>query len=505
MGLTDPAPMPLAGNPQAGLASGTLLVMAAEALAFPAGLIATILLTRHLTPSDYGVLAIALAGIAWLEWTVVSLFSRAAWKLIAEADNWPHVATSVIRTFFLASLPVALLVFAAADLAATVLRIPALTSALRVLAFEIPIFVTAHGYRTVLIGRGQHGSRAGVTAVRWTVRALLIAMGTLVGTPLAGIAMLIVAATTVEMLVARWRASKMRQTADPAQRGAVTKPLTMRGLIAYAAPLAVSAICLRLFDRIDIFALRALGGSMESVAAYGVAQNLALGPGLFGSAFTPALIAALSYRLARGDHSGARALSGDALRAGFLMVPLILLVAGAAPGLIALLFGPSYAVAAPLFAVLLVGAVGTLLIALAGGVLVAAGYMRWTIVLTAPLLFVATAAHLVTVPRMGAVGAATVTAGTAIAGAACACVATWRLVGTRVPIATLVRGILLGGAAGWVASTLEVAGYAVLVVLAALTVILAAAMCLAGELRAPERDRLKRWTRSLLGPAAALP
>jgi GT2 family glycosyltransferase len=191
----------------------------------------------------------------------------------------------------------------------------------------------------------------------------------------------------------------------------------MRGLVAYAAPLAVSAICLRLFDRIDIFALRVLGGSMESVAAYGVAQNLALGPGLFGAAFTPALIAALSYRLARGDDDGARQLSRGALRAGFLMVPLTLLTAGTAPELIALLFGPAYAAAAPLFAILLVGAAGTLLIALAGGVLVAAGKLRWTVALTAPLLLVAGIAHLVLIPRMGAVGAATVTTGTAIVGA----------------------------------------------------------------------------------------
>lgn len=505
MGVTDAAPRPVEVSPQAGLAGGTLLVMSAEALAFPAGLIATILLTRYLTPSDYGALAIALAGIAWLEWTVVSLFSRAAWKLIAEAQHWPDIATSVVRTFFLAALPVALVVFATADLAATALRIPPLASVLRVLAFEIPIFVTAHGYRTVLIGRGQHGSRAAVTAVRWTARALLIATGALLGAPLVGLALLIVAATTVELAVVRWRVMKARQTVDQAIGRGATRRLTMRGLVAYAAPLAVSAICLRLFDRIDIFALRVLGGSMESVAAYGVAQNLALGPGLFGSAFTPALIAALSYRLARGDHGGARELSGDALRAGFLMVPLILLVAGAAPGLIALLFGPAYAAAAPLFAILLVGAVGTLLIALAGGVLVAAGHLRWTVVLTAPLLLVAGSAHLVLIPRMGAVGAAVVTAGTAIAGALCACATARHLVGTRIPLATLLRGILLGSAAGWAVSTLDVAGYAVLAVLAALTVILAAAMCVAGELRARERDQLKRWARSLLAPATAMP
>lgn len=506
MGVTGAARRPVAVNPQAGLASGTILVMAAEALAFPAGLVATILLTRHLTPSEYGALALALAGTAWLEWTVVSLFSRAAWKLIAEADHWPAVATAVVRTFLLASLPVALLVFAAAGLASTALRIPPLAPVLRVLAFEIPIFVTAHGYRTVLIGRGLHGSRAAVTAVRWTVRALLIAAGALLGVPLTGIAALIVAATTVELVIARWRAMSTRHNVDPATgRGANNKPLTMRGLVAYAAPLAVSAICLRLFERIDIFALRVLGGSMESVAAYGVAQNLALGPGLFGAAFTPALIAALSYRLARADDEGARQLSRDALRAGFLMVPLTLLAAGAAPELIALLFGPAYAAAAPLFALLLVGAAGTLVIALAGGVLVAAGQLRWTVVLTAPLLLVAGIAHLVLIPRMGAAGAATVTAGTAIVGAAGACAAAWLLLGTVIPLATLLRGILLGSAAGWIASTWHVTGYAVLAALAALTVILAAAMCLTGELRAEERDGLKRWTRALLRPATVLP
>jgi len=506
VGVNDAARRPVAASPQAGLASGTILVMAAEALAFPAGLVATILLTRHLTPSEYGALALALAGIAWLEWTVVSLFSRAAWKLIAEADNWPAVARAVVRTFLLASLPIALLVFAAAGLAATALRIPPLAPVLRVLAFEIPIFVTAHAYRTVLIGRGLHGSRAAVTAVRWTVRALLIAAGTLLGVPLTAIAALIVAATTVELAIVRWRAMSRRHTVDPTTgRGADNQPLTMRGLVAYAAPLAVSAICLRLFERIDIFALRALGGSMESVAAYGVAQNLALGPGLFGSAFTPALIAALSYRLARGDDGGARQLSRDALRAGFLMVPLTLLAAGAAPELIALLFGPAYAAAAPLFAILLVGAAGTLLIALAGGVLVAAGQLRWTVALTAPLLLVAGIAHLVLIPRMGAVGAATVTAGTAIAGAAGACAAVRLLLGTGIPVATLLRGMLFGCAAGWTASKWRVTGYAVLAALAALTVILAAAMCLTGELRAEERTRLKRWTRALLRPATVLP
>ena len=42
-------------GPQVGLARGTVLVTCAEALAFPAGLVTTILLTRHLPTADYGV------------------------------------------------------------------------------------------------------------------------------------------------------------------------------------------------------------------------------------------------------------------------------------------------------------------------------------------------------------------------------------------------------------------------------------------------------------------
>ena len=489
---------------QPGLAGGTILVMAAEALAFPAGLIATILLTRHLPAADYGALALALAGTAWLEWTIVSLFSRAAWKLIAESDHWRAVATAVVRTYLAGSLPVSILVLVTADLVADALRLPLLAPVLRILAVEISLFVAVHAYRTVLIGRGLHRARAGVTAVRWIARALLIALGVLFDVSLTGIAVLIAGATAVELAVVWWHVrNAFRATDGTLPIAAGTESLTVRGLVSYAAPLVVSAICLRLFDRVDIFALRMLGGSIESVAAYGVAQNLALGPGLFGSAFTPALIAAMSYRLARGDGDGARQLSADALRAGFLALPPILLVAGAAPQLITLLFGAAYAAAAPLFALLLVGAAGTLLMALAGGLLVAAGHLRLTVALTVPLLVVAIIAHLLVIPHLGAIGAATVTAGAAIAGAIASCVVAARVLRIAVPLATLLRGVVLGGAAGWIAARLPMNGIVMLAGLAGLAMVLVALICVAGELGADERARLRHWTRSLRRPATA--
>ncbi|MBA3316502.1 MAG: oligosaccharide flippase family protein, partial [Gemmatimonadales bacterium] len=48
----------------------------------------------------------------------------------------------------------------------------------------------------------------------------------------------------------------------------------------YAAPLLLSAVALRLYDKLDLVALTALGGTPEQAGHYGAAQNLAILPSL---------------------------------------------------------------------------------------------------------------------------------------------------------------------------------------------------------------------------------
>lgn len=471
-------------GPQVGLARGTVLVTGAEALAFPAGLITTILLTRYLPTSEYGALALGLAAIAWLEWTVVSLFSRAAYKLIAEPDADDSVAAAVVRSYVGAGLFVGALVFAGAGLAARLFGVPTLSAVLRVLAIEIPLFAGAQAYRAILVGRGMHGDRAAVAASRWTARAVLIAIGVLLRLPLAGLAGLFAAATAVELLLVRWRVG-------PGPRRVASGHVSFRRLLSFAAPLALSAVCMRLFDRLDLFAIRLLGSSLDTVAAYGVAQNLALAPGLLGSAFVPALIAALSYHYTAGDAEGAGRTAYGALRFGLLVLPAACLAAGAAPALIETLFGEAYRASAPLFGTLVIGAVGVLMLSMASGVLVAAGHPRWTVAVTAPMLPIAAAGHLLIIPRFGAQGAAFVTATTAFLAALTACLVAHRRLGTPLPAATLVRTLVLGIVA-WVAGAWlprpGVAGLLLICALGAALVVVVAAT----ELTADERGRAGR-------------
>ncbi len=478
-------------SPESGLAGGTLVVAAAEALAFPAGLIVTILLTRHLPQQDYGALALALAGIAWLEWTVVSLFAKAAFKLASEAEDWKLAAAAIVRSHLLAGAAVGVVVFFTAGTVSELLGAPMLALPLRILALEIPIFVLAQGYRAVLVGRGMHGSRAAVAAMRWTVRAALVVAGVAAGLGLPGITTMIVAATAVELLFVWFRATGGMRLDIFTRGGAVP----MRRLLGYAAPLAIAAICMRLFDRLDIFALRALGGSLESVAAYGVAQNLALAPAMFGGAFVPGLIGALSYRHSRGDGEGAARLAGDGIRAGILVLPFTLLTAGAAPPLMRALFGAEYDPAAPLFAILVVAATATLIVVIATGILAAVGQFRSTIVLTAPLLLIALAGHLLVVPRAGAVGAALVTAGTALVGAVAACMVVGVVLRPPFPLGTLGRALVIGSVSAGLAWFIPAPGLLILPLLLILTLAIIGAMILTGELKPEEKAMVRRWVR----------
>ena len=71
----------------------------------------------------------------------------------------------------------------------------------------------------------------------------------------------------IELVVAR-------RYAQPGFRGGSAADARM--MWRYAFPLFAAAISLRLFDKLDLFALKALGGSDALAGLYGSAQNRAI-------------------------------------------------------------------------------------------------------------------------------------------------------------------------------------------------------------------------------------
>jgi O-antigen/teichoic acid export membrane protein len=215
----------------------------------------------------------------------------------------------------------------------------------------------------------------------------------------------------------------------------------------YAAPLFLAAMSQRLFNRLDLVALKALGGTAAQAGVYGAAQNISLFPGIFGLSMNPVLLAAVGRLMRAGDRDGARAIGRGAFRGVILLLPFAALIAGSAGEIARLVFGPAFMPAGPLMALLVFAALGMLVVSVSTALLVAANRPRRTLTLTGPLVPLALTGHVLLIPRLGPIGAAAVTttvAGLAALAALVVVDRTWRI---RPPAATFWRSLIVAGPA----------------------------------------------------------
>lgn len=487
---------PSAHAAQAGV-TGTMQVFAAELLIVPSGILVAALLTRTLGPADFALFALAATAIAWIEWTVTTMFSRASLKLVAEAGDWKPIGGLVLRAHLTGGLLAMVLIWIAAIPVARALDAPGLATVLALFALDVPLFTAAQAHRAVLVGRGLYRERAVSTAARWISRlafvALFVAIDRSVAAAIAGS----IAATVTELLVAR-RFIRL----SPFARSSVD----MRNLLEFAAPLLIFAVCARLVDKIDLFALRGLGESLATTGAYSAAQNLSLGPGLFAAALSPVLITTMTRRLRIGDTAAALQAARNSLRASFLLLPFAAVVAGAAPEITTLLFGREFIAAAQPLAVLMVGASALVVLAIATAILVAIGQVRSLISLGAAMVIAAVAGHVVLIPSFGALGASAVTTATSFGAAAIAVGLAHRVSGVAVPLTTLLRSSAVAVAAYAAASVWATSGPIVIAQLAVLAAGVAAALVVLHEFNPREIASLRSAVVSLgrLRPEGAI-
>ena len=472
---------------------GTARVFLAELLVLPSGVLVAAFLSRQLGPEGYGLFTLAITLVAWVEWSVTSIFARATIKLVGEADDWRPLGTTVVRLHLLVGVGAALVLWVASVPFAALLGEPALATYVQLFALDVPLFALAHGHRNILIGLGAFNRRALASAARWTARLLLVVVLVGLGLSIEGAILGSIGASLVELAVYRFfvRPSLFRGPTAP-----------VRPLWGYALPLFLFALSARLFDHVDLFAIKALGGTAEQAGIYGAAQNLSLAPGIFALSFSPLLLSTLSRILRAGDHQRARGIAHDAMRAVVVLLPLAGLTAGAAPEIVALVFGPAFRDAAPLLAILIFGALALVMISVATAILTAAGKPRWTPALMWPLLLLALAGHAALIPRLGPTGAALVTTLLAGLGALAGVLAVYRLWAVAPPGGSLWRSVLICGLAYAAAVTWPAAGPLLILKLAALGLAILLSFVLLRELGAAELN----LARSLLRrPSAARP
>ena len=168
---------------------------------------------------------------------------------------------------------------------------------------EVPLFGLVQAHRCVLVGTGDYDGRAATATVRLLARLALIIALVESGLGMTGAALGMVGASIAELLACR-------AFARPPLWGRIAPGV--RRLLGEAAPLFAFSIGMRLFERIDLFLVEALGGSPVDAGWYGAALNLAQAPNLFTLAFAPLLLSSLTRLEAAGEIEASRRLGREA-------------------------------------------------------------------------------------------------------------------------------------------------------------------------------------------------
>ena len=454
------------------LLGGSARVFVAESIALPAGLITAAFLARRLGPGGYGIFALTMAIVAWVEWTLASLLARAAVKVISDADDWRPAAAAALRFYAVSGVIGFVAMWLAAGPIESLMHEPGLARHVRLIAFDVPLFMLSQAHQQVLVGTGQYERRAIVGAWRWTARVALIVAFVLGGLSIDGALAGVVAASAIELIVARRFVQPGFSHASHVEAKAMWN---------YALPLFAAAASLRLFDKLDLFVLKALGGSATLAGVYGAAQNLTIIPNLVALSVTTLLLSTLSRALRAGDTNGARQLATNALRGVLVLVPFAGVAAGAATGLATLIYGTAFGDTGPLLAVLIFAALAVVMISVASSILTAIGKPTWAMWATLPIAPLAMAGHLAVIPRFGAIGATYVTLAVATLGALGALFAVHRAWRVAPPVATVIRSAVVTLTAVFAGTWWRTGGVMVVVELAVLSAVAIVLLIALGE------------------------
>jgi O-antigen/teichoic acid export membrane protein len=423
-----------------GILGGIMVTLVAEGIALPAGLVTAAVLTRGLGPETYGSFIVVATTVATFEWLLIAIYARAVVKFVAEAEDWPPVAATAFRAYVLSGLAIAAAILLLAGPVASALNDPSLARYFRMFAPEIPLFALGAGCKGVLAGRGRYRAQAFSSACGWTGRMVFIVLFVSLGWGLEGAILGSISGTAVGALVALTLAGSVVWGRSG---------LPIRDLYQLALPAFFAMLFARLLDQVGIWSLETFGNDAAEVGFYGAAMNVLMVTSMIAAAVTPALVSTLSAARHAGDHHAVERVSRSALRFGLALFPFAAIVAGASPEIVPLLFGIEFSPAAPLMALLIVGAIARANVVLIAAMLVSLSRAWTAAVLAAPLPLFAVVAHSIAIPRFGALGAARVSAALAVVGAIISLVAFCWIARMRPPLATIARSGAISAAA-WV-------------------------------------------------------
>ncbi len=444
----------LYSHPGHHLLDGTARVFLAGLLLPLTGIITAAFLTRRLGTDGYGLLVLSTTLFIWIEVTINAFFSRATIKFVGEAKDWLPVGATVLRLHLLAGIGGGLLLGLLAFPLAWMFSEPSLALYLGLYALHIPISSLSQGHQNILIGMGSFRQKAVSNAGRWVARLFLILFLVEIGLSVPGAILGSLGASVIELAITR-RFIKLPFHGHIAVH---SRPFFALGIL-----FGCSSLLIQIFSNMGVIMLKALGETIEQVGIYGAAQNLSIIPGLFGLSLSPLLLSTVSRLLSEGRFGHAKEMGLGAMRMVLGLFPFGALVAGAAPEIVTLVLGSSFEPAAPVLAILILGAIPFVLVSVAIVIATASGVPRFALYLSMFFVLFGTIAQYALIPLFGASGAAAATTLCQAIGAVASAGVVYRLWSIVPPIGTLWRSVVISALAYALAVIWPAAGFLLLV------------------------------------------
>lgn len=425
---------PLSSQAGRHLLDGTARVFLAGLLLPLTGIITAAFLTRRLGADGYGLLVLSTTLFVWIELTINALFSRATIKFVGEAKDWLPVGATVIRLHLLAGIGGAVLLGLLAFPLAWLFNEPVLAPYLALYALQVPISSLSQGHQNILIGIGSFRQKALSNAGRWLARLALILFLVEMGLSVPGAILGSLGASVVELAISR----RFIKPPFLGHMAVHTRPFFALGIL-----LGFSSLLIQIYSNMGVVMLKTLGGTIEQVGIYGAAQNLSIIPGLFGLSLSPLLLSTVSRLLSEGKIDQAEDMGLGAMRMVLGLLPFGALVAGSASEIVTWVFGSSFEPAAPILAILILGAIPFVMVSVAIVIATASGVPRFALYLGMFLVLFGTIANYALIPSFGASGAAAATALCQAIGAVASVGVVYRLWSVFPPIGTLWRSVVI--------------------------------------------------------------
>jgi O-antigen/teichoic acid export membrane protein len=412
---------------------GSIWILLAGIVILPTAFVTSIYLARSLGPAIFGIFAISSRLVFWMELSVFSLFSGATIKFAGEEQDWASVSATASRLYLSFGAILAISLGLSANWLSRLFNEPAMAFHISLFCIEIPIISLAHANLHLLMGRGMFKAQSLASFSYWASRLVLIVIFVEIGWSINGAIFGSIAAAFVQLSVTSVFSKPNLFNA----RG-----FPMKRYLRFGLPISVSNLCQRLF-RLDLFALKVLGGSSADAGCYAAAINLSMPPTLaLSQSIAPPLLSTLSRLLSVGKIEEAQETAATAMRSIFWLLPLAAMVSATSSEIVTFVYGENFKTAATALSLLIFAATGLHIINMGRTVLTAYDRPGRTLWLTLPMIPIALAGHFMVIPAFQMKGAAAVTCAISLLGAFFALVMVYRMWGTPPPLPTMAKSLL---------------------------------------------------------------